>query len=190
MKPLCAHVCECVSDLCVLLQRESPSTSRQSPANGTGHSSVNSSILVRTPTPKHPTKHRNCPLLPQVDQPRPFTPFPAVVCYHCTVYIFPVWWNPSPIFNVFFFSVVYHIQLWYWLFRPTFDYSHISDISVYKLVCCKTLPCAVKMLLCAVPFCWQPFSTQRNWESSVSHRKVSGPLQLCSYTTTSTLIHC
>lgn len=37
----------CITDLCILLQKESPTTSRQSPANG--HSSVNSSILVRTP---------------------------------------------------------------------------------------------------------------------------------------------
>lgn len=57
-----AEVCECVrlcvfvrrlctADLCVLFQNESPTTSRQSPANG--HSSINSSILVRTPTPNH-----------------------------------------------------------------------------------------------------------------------------------------
>lgn len=39
----------CTADLCVLFQNESPTTSRQSPANG--HSSINSSILVRTPTP-------------------------------------------------------------------------------------------------------------------------------------------
>lgn len=56
------EVCECVrlcvfvrrlctADLCVLFQNESPTTSRQSPANG--HSSINSSILVRTPTPNH-----------------------------------------------------------------------------------------------------------------------------------------
>uniref|UniRef100_A0A673LQS6 Calcium/calmodulin dependent serine protein kinase n=1 Tax=Sinocyclocheilus rhinocerous TaxID=307959 RepID=A0A673LQS6_9TELE len=34
----------CFADLCILLQKESPSTSRQSPANG--HSSINSSILI------------------------------------------------------------------------------------------------------------------------------------------------
>uniref|UniRef100_A0A671R6E1 Calcium/calmodulin-dependent serine protein kinase a n=1 Tax=Sinocyclocheilus anshuiensis TaxID=1608454 RepID=A0A671R6E1_9TELE len=34
----------CFADLCILLQKESPSTSRQSPANG--HSSINSSILA------------------------------------------------------------------------------------------------------------------------------------------------
>lgn len=59
------EVCECVrlcvfvrrlctADLCVLFQNESPTTSRQSPANG--HSSINSSILVRTPTPNHRKK--------------------------------------------------------------------------------------------------------------------------------------
>jgi len=37
----------CFADLYILLQKESPSTSRQSPANG--HSSLNSSILVRIP---------------------------------------------------------------------------------------------------------------------------------------------
>lgn len=41
----------CAADLCVLFQKESP-TFRQSPANGL--SSINSSILVRTPTPIKP----------------------------------------------------------------------------------------------------------------------------------------
>lgn len=48
---VCVRVCLwwlCAADLCVLLQKESPTTSRQSPANG--HPSINSSILVRTTT--------------------------------------------------------------------------------------------------------------------------------------------
>lgn len=49
VSPTCApmSVSVCAADLCVLFQNESPNTSRQSPANG--HSSINSSILVRTP---------------------------------------------------------------------------------------------------------------------------------------------
>ena len=63
------YVCLCVwwlcaADLCVLFQKESPNTSRQSPANG--HSSINSSILVRTPSPR-----KTPPPSPQTD-PQPF----------------------------------------------------------------------------------------------------------------------
>lgn len=39
----------CVNEPCVLFQRDSPSTSRQSPANG--HSSTNNSVSVRTLAP-------------------------------------------------------------------------------------------------------------------------------------------
>lgn len=63
---MCVCVCMCenvcvlrAADLCVLFQKESPSTSRQSPANG--HSSINSSILVRTPLPTPPTNPRLSP---------------------------------------------------------------------------------------------------------------------------------
>lgn len=41
----CACTCFCVAEHSVLFQKESPSTSRQSPANG--HTSITSSILVR-----------------------------------------------------------------------------------------------------------------------------------------------
>lgn len=56
VSPTCApmSVSVCAADLCVLFQNESPNTSRQSPANG--HSSINSSILVRTPPPPCKTK--------------------------------------------------------------------------------------------------------------------------------------
>lgn len=59
----------CAADLCVLFQNESPNTSRQSPANG--HSSINSSILVRNPPPTTPSKSnnklQNTPKTPKAD---------------------------------------------------------------------------------------------------------------------------
>lgn len=66
--PMSMSVCA-LADLCVLFQNESPNTSRQSPANG--HSSINSSILVRTPRPlrkKATTNYKNnTPTTPETD---------------------------------------------------------------------------------------------------------------------------
>lgn len=75
VSPTCApmSVSVCAADLCVLFQNESPNTSRQSPANG--HSSINSSILVRTPpaplkktkTKSNKLQKKNTPTTPKTD---------------------------------------------------------------------------------------------------------------------------
>lgn len=133
----------CITDLCILFQKESPTTSRQSPANG--HSSINSSILVRTPQSSQMTAH-------PLPQPPTFQEISRNILFIFFFFIPPEMWFIMTVINfsmhliqflnirkclngslkIFLVKTYNYTQ---WLMKIRWSLCLVSVISVHKLVC-------------------------------------------------------